>query len=74
MYPKSVARIVSNTSRFTSITRVPEKLQLLPGEYRSVFKTAKLGHKFLHTGFPKYIAPYVFSYGSSYSTRHRHSW
>ena len=64
----SAARIVSNTSRYTSITPVLKKLHWLPVEHRSVFKTATLVYKFLHTGFPKYFAPYMSSYSSSYST------
>ena len=52
----SAARIVSNTSRYTSITPV---LHWLLVEHRSVFKTATLVYKFLHTGFPKYFAPYI---------------
>ena len=57
----SAARIVSNTSRYTSITPVLKKLHWLPVEHRSVFKTATLFYKFLHTGFPKYFAPYISS-------------
>ena len=45
----SAARIVSNTSRYTSITPVLKKLHWLPVEHRSVFKTATLVYKFLHT-------------------------
>ena len=37
--------------------------------HRSVFKTATLVYKFLHTGFPKYFDPYISSYSSSYSTK-----
>ena len=33
-----------------------------------VFKTATLVYKFLHTGFPRYFAPYLSSYNISYST------
>ena len=46
------ARIVSNTSRYTSVTPVLKKLHWLPVEQRMVFKTATLVYKFLHTGFP----------------------
>ena len=53
----SAARIVSNTSRYTSATPVLKKLHWLPVEHRSVFKTATLVYEFLHTGFPKYSAP-----------------
>ena len=65
----SAARIVSNTSRYTSITPVLKNLHWLPVEHISVFKTATLVYKFLHTGFPKYFAPYISSYSSSYRTR-----
>ena len=65
----SSARIISNTSRYTSITPVLKKLHWLPVEHRPVFKTATLVYKFLHTGFPKYFVPYISSYSSSYSTR-----
>ena len=54
---KGTARIVSNTIRYTSITPVLKKLHWLPVEQCTVFKTATLVYKFLHTGFPWYIAP-----------------
>ena len=69
----SAARIVSNTSRYTSITCVLKKLHWLPVEQHMVFKTATLVYKFLHTGFPRYFAPYLSSYSSSYSTRRSQS-
>ena len=65
----SAARIISNTSRYTSITPVLRKLHWLPVEHHSVFKTATLVYKYLHTGFPKYFAPCISSYSSSYCTR-----
>ena len=69
----SAARIVSNTSRYTSITSVLKKLHWLPVEQRTVFKTSTLVYKYLHTGFPRYFAPYLSSYSSSYITRHSQS-
>ena len=69
----SATRIVSNTSRYTSITSVLKKLHWLPVEQPTVFKTATLVYKFLHTGFPRYFAPYLSSYSSSYSTRRSQS-
>ena len=63
------ARIVSNTSRYTSITPMLKKSHWLPVEHCSVFKIATLFYKFLHTGFSKYFAPYISSYSSSSSTR-----
>ena len=61
----SAARIVSNTSRYTSIAPVLKKLHWLPVEQHMVFKTATLVYKFLHTGFPRYFAPYLPSYSST---------
>ena len=46
-----------------------KKLHWLPVEQPMVFKTATLVYKFLHTGFPRYFAPLLSSYTSSYSTR-----
>ena len=70
---KSAARIVSNSSSYTSITPVLKKLHWLPVEQRTVFKTATLVYKFLHTCFPRYFAPYLSSYSSFYSTRRSQS-
>ena len=69
----SAGRIVSNTSRYTSITHVLKKLHWLPVEQCIVFKTVTLVYKFLHTNFPLYFAPYLSSYSSSYSTRYSQS-
>ena len=49
------------------------KLHRLLVEQCTVFKTATLVYKFLHTGFPRYFAPYLSSYSSSYSTRRSQS-
>ena len=49
----SAARIVSNTSRNSNITPVLNKLHWLPVEHHTVFKTATLVYKFLHTGLPQ---------------------
>ena len=38
-----------------------------------MFKAATLVYKYLHTGFPRYFAPYLSSYSSSYSTRRSQS-
>ena len=66
----TAAKIISNTSGCTSITPVLKQLHWLPVEHRSVFKTAIMFYKFLHTGFSKYLVPYISSYSGSYSTRH----
>ena len=42
-------RIISNTSRYVSITPVLKKLHWLPVEHRSVFKTASFSHFIANT-------------------------
>ena len=51
----SAARIVSNTSKFTSISPIHRALHWLPLESHSIFKTANLVYRFLQTGTPKYF-------------------
>ena len=51
----SLARIVTNTTRYSHITPVRKTLHWLPIEYNSLFKTALLVYKFLHSGYPKYL-------------------
>ena len=65
----SAARVVSNISRYTSITPVLMKLHCLLIEQRTVFKTATLIYEFLHAGFPWDFSPYLSSNSSSNSTR-----
>ena len=62
----SAARIVTNLSKFTRITPVLMKLHWLPV---SEFKLATLVYRFIHTGFPKYFAPYLSTYHNTYNTR-----
>ena len=63
-------RIVANTSRFTSISPIRRALHWLPVEHRSIFKTATLVYKFIHTGSPQYFSPYLMLYKGTYQTRH----
>ena len=65
----SAARIVTNSSKYTQITPVLRKLHWLPIQFRSEFKLATLVYKFIHTGFPKYFAPYKSTYRTTYNTR-----
>ena len=67
----SAARIVTNSCKYTRITPVLRKLHWLPIQFRSEFKLATLGYKFIHTGFPKYFAPHLSTYRITYNTRHR---
>ena len=65
----SAARIVTNLSKYTWITPVLRKLHWLPVQFHSEFKLATLMYKFIHTGFPKYFAPYLSTYHNTYNTR-----
>ena len=57
----SAARIIPNTSRYTSITHMLKKLHCLLVEHRSFFKTATFVYKFLHIGFPQvFCSIYLF--------------
>ena len=67
----SAVRIVANSSKFIMITPVLRKLHWLPVQFRSEFKRATLVYKFIHTGFPKYFAPYLSTYHKTYNTRRR---
>ena len=51
------------------ITPVLKKLHWLSIEYRTVFKTATLVYKFLHSGIPQYFDTYLQAYKFGYNTR-----
>ena len=51
------------------ITTVLRKLHWLPIQFRSEFKLATLVYMFIHTGFPKYFAPHLSTYRTTYNTR-----
>ena len=67
------ARIVTNSCRYTRITPVLRTLHWLPIQFRSEFKLATLVYKFIHTGFPKYFAPHLSTYRTTYNTRRSQS-
>ena len=69
----SAARIVTNSSKYTRITPVLKKLHWLPVQFRSEFKLVAQVYKFIHTGFPKYFAPYLSTYHPTYNTRRSQS-
>ena len=69
----SAARIVTNSCKYTRITLVLRKLHWLPIQFRSEFKLATLVYKFIHTGFPKYFAPHLSTYRTTYNTSHSQS-
>ena len=64
----SLARIVTNTTKYSHITPVRKILHWLPIEHHSIFKTALLVYKFLHCGYPKYFAPFLKPRQSVYNT------
>ena len=64
----SLARIVANTTKYSHITPVRKALHWLPIKYRSIFKTAMLVYKFLHSGNPKYFEPFLTPRHSAYNT------
>ena len=55
----SLARIVANTTKYSHITPVRKTLHWLAIEHRSIFKTALLVYKFLHSGYQKYFVPFL---------------
>ena len=55
----SLARIVTNTTKYSHITPVRKTLHWLPIEHRFIFKTASLVYKFPHSGYPKYFVPFL---------------
>ena len=69
----SLARIVANTTKYSYITPVKKALHWLPIKYRSIFKTAMLVYKFLHSGNPKYFEPFLIPRHSAYNTRQSQS-
>ena len=64
----SLARIVTNTTKYSHISPVRKTLHWLPIEHRSIFKTPLLVYKFLHRGYPKYFAPFLKPRHSVYNT------
>ena len=69
----SAARNVTNSCKYTRITPVLRKLHWFPIQFRSEFKLPTLVYKFIHTGFPKYFAPHLSTYRTTYNTRHSQS-
>ena len=52
----------------TNLDTGSAKLHWLPAKFRSEFKLATLVYKFIHTGFPKYFAPYLSRYHNTNNT------
>ena len=69
----SLTRIVANTTKYSHITLVRKALHWLPIKYCSIFKTAVLVYKFLHSGNPKYFESFLIPRHSAYNTRRSQS-
>ena len=65
----TLCRIVTRTSRFTSITPARKSLHWLPIEHRIQFKINLLTFKALHFLSPPYLKSYLEPYTSIYNTR-----
>ena len=55
----SLARIATNTTKYSRITPFRKILHWLPIEHHSIFKTTLLVYKFLHSVYPKYFVPFL---------------
>ena len=64
----SLSRIVPNTTKYSHITQVRKAVHWLPIKYRSIFETAMLAYKFLHSGNYKYFECFLISRHSAYNT------
>ena len=64
---------VANTTKYSHITPVRKILHWLSIKYCSIFKTAVLVYKFLHSGNPKYFEPFLIPRHSAYNTRQSQS-
>ena len=67
--PNTLARIVSNQTKFDHVTPILKGLHWLPVSYRCLFKTATLVYKYLHSGLPSYLGPYLSQTSCTYKTR-----
>ena len=65
-----LALFVSGASRFSHVSPILKSLHWLPVKQRIIFKSLLLIYKFLTTGKPKYLAPYLSLYTSAVKTRH----
>ena len=65
----ALARFVTGASKFTHITSSIKTLHWLPIRQQIIFKTLVLVNKYLTTGQPKHVAPYLSLYKSAVNTR-----
>ena len=68
----TLACIVTNHKKYAHVTPILKQPHCLPVKYRSMFKTATLVYKFLHSGSPSYFHPFLSLSSCSYCTRRSH--
>ena len=68
----TLAHIVTNHRKYAHVTPILKQLHWLPVKYRCMFKTVTLVYKFLHSGSPSDIQPFLSLSSCSYSTRRSH--
>ena len=66
---KDFAKIGANTTKYSHIIPVRKTRHWLPIKHLSVFKTALLVYKYLHSGYPKYFEPFLKARHSVHRTR-----
>ena len=64
---------MANTTKYSHITPVIKALHWLPIKYHSIFKTAVLVYKFLHSDNSKYFEPFLIPRHSACNTRQSQS-
>ena len=65
----TLAHIVSNKRKLDHVTPILKGLHWLPVSYNCLFKTATLVYKYLHSGLPSYLGPYLSQSSCTYKTR-----
>ena len=65
----TLCRVVTRSSRYSSVTPQLKSLHWLPVSFRVLFKTLLLTYKTLGNGAPKYLSDLLHPYASARSTR-----
>ena len=68
----TLARIVTNYSKYTRVSPIFKQLHWLPAEFHCIFKIATLVYKFLHSGHPSYFGPLLSTHCGRYNTTYNH--
>ena len=65
----SLCRIITRSSRYTSVTPYLRSLHWLPVKFRIQFKICLITYKTLHSGLPSYFTQLLVPYSSAVNTR-----